>query len=125
MISDTYPRLQRRGVSSTFAGNNPVYLAQPASSPQIDETPANNPAPRLPQVNGNDSRASAPLPGAPAALFALPDSLKLTGSIADWLAGLAGGTPRNAIQDAPSSPGQLGELYRDEPVRPWFLQGRR
>ena len=70
-------------------------------------------------------QASAFKPSAPAALFALPDSLKLTGDIADWLADLAGVACRNPMQVAPSSPDQLGERYRDDPVQPWLLQGRR
>jgi hypothetical protein len=53
--------------------------------------------------------------------FALPDSLKLKGDFADWLAALAGVDPQYPTQLAPPpQDDQLRGFYRNDPA--WMLQ---
>jgi hypothetical protein len=70
--------------------------------------------------------ASVSDPNTPAARFALPGSLKLSGDTADWIASLAGVDPQNSNQvEPPAQADQLRGFYRDDPSQPWFVQRPR
>jgi hypothetical protein len=112
------------GLPAPAAGIDPMNPKQAAAPPQTGGVLRSSSS--EPLRYGSNTTAPISDAGAPAALFALPDSLKFTGDIADWLAALAGVDRMNPTQAA-SSPqdDQLRGLYRDDPIQAWFVQGRR
>ena len=73
---------------------------------------------------GGKSQGSATGPGAPAAPFVPSNDPNNSGSLADWIANLAGVNPENPTQPAPPPLDDgLGGFYRDDPA--WTLQRRR
>jgi hypothetical protein len=115
--------------SFSQAGLDPANPMQPAP-PQTGGMPdivSTRPVRSLGRVNGDSLPASGFEPSAPpAAQFALPDSLKSTSGVADWIAAIAGIDPQNPTQAARSSQAdQLRGFYGDDPLQPWFVQRPR
>jgi hypothetical protein len=56
---------------------------------------------------------------------ALEADAKFPGGLLSRLAALAGIDPQDPSQLAPPLDEQLRGFYRDDPIRPWFVQRRR
>jgi len=114
---------------AALAGVDPQNPTKAAPSPQIGGTPANTsgmPVPRQRPVNGNNPPAPVFDPSTPAAPLVPSDNPYSPGGLPGLIAAAAGIDPQNPNQFAPPPLDEgLRGFYRDDPVQPWFVQGRR
>ncbi|WP_423865383.1 hypothetical protein [Bradyrhizobium sp.] len=103
----------------------PLPLFGPAADPNAPGDASWLPAPAGGAWGDHMSRASAIDAGAPAVTIAPSDPYP-PGGQPGLLAGLAGIDPRHTNQPAaPPLEDRLRGFYRDDPLQPWFVEGRR
>jgi hypothetical protein len=110
-------------------GNLFDFLASLASGSQPPAPPPSAggmPVRTLGRSIVDQPQASASDTGEPAAPLAPSDDANFSGGLLGRLAALAGLDPRNPTQLAPPPlDDELRGFYGDNPVQPWFVQGRR
>src|SRR5258708_16292802 len=112
-----------------LAGVDPQNPTQAAPSPQIGGTPATITGvqgPRRSPANGNNSPASEFDPSTPEASTVPAGNPYFPVGLPGLIAAIAGIDPQHPNQFAPPPLDEgLRGFYRDDPVQPWFVRGRR